>query len=398
MLQQIEGHRVPNIDLSTSSFEEVLIYYDGPRLVLRRSLAGQLYLAWWSDSDESVERWVYLPLSESRLRQILTGEIPSRDALNNPEDGYLLVADIDTDGSFETIMAVASSLPQDALPVEEATLDIPIPDEIMGFSTRERAHLLDVKIETLGMARPGQAAAEAVSKVVGDLQRLIDSLGQALSNHAAEKGPIPRSIKRQTQLNFVGAYSGSLGLRLETDSQDSTSGDSLVRRSLGGLFELLEASYQSSETNLRQDILTPRVATNYVNLLTTIQTTSRSTTLGWTTLSDRRLRELSVSSGLAKATKTRFRAATRDLLDELQLEGTFLSGNTRTLRFSLRESSYGGLYSVRIPRTLYREISPITLDFPYRVVLQPSLVVSETTGEGKISYSLVNLTPIELYR
>ena len=59
------------------------MYYDGPKLLLRRTSAGQFFLAWWSDADADMERWVYLPVSESRLYQVLSGDIPS------PEDGYL---------------------------------------------------------------------------------------------------------------------------------------------------------------------------------------------------------------------------------------------------------------------------------------------------------------------
>ena len=76
MLPEIEGTVIPNPMWSGFSFDRVLDYYDGPRLLLQRSLAGQLFLAWWSDSDSSTDRWIYLPISEQRLHSVLSGKIP----------------------------------------------------------------------------------------------------------------------------------------------------------------------------------------------------------------------------------------------------------------------------------------------------------------------------------
>ena len=134
MLSQIEGVRLDNPLWSALSFDRVLQYYDGPRLLLQRSAGGQLYLAWWSDSDESRERWIYLPLSERRLHAILSGEMPSLEGLKTPEDGYLLVVDKEpeSDSIIQTIITQAEALPADALPLPGARLNLPVPAEING--------------------------------------------------------------------------------------------------------------------------------------------------------------------------------------------------------------------------------------------------------------------------
>ena len=63
-----------------------------------------------------------------------------------------------------------------------------------------RNGLLDVRIE----GQVGQVAADVVSRLVGNLQMLLDAIGQAMSAVPTSKGPIPNSIKEQTRLNFVG--------------------------------------------------------------------------------------------------------------------------------------------------------------------------------------------------
>lgn len=112
--------------------------------------------------------------------------------------------------------------------------------EIIGLPlmerTRERAHFLDVIIE----GEAGEIAAEVAGHVVGYLQRILDAIGQAEAGSPTSAGPIAQEIRGQTRLNVVGAFTGSLGFRFETDQQDSESEESLARRSLERLFDLLE--------------------------------------------------------------------------------------------------------------------------------------------------------------
>ena len=143
MLAQIRGTQLPDAPWGDLTLDIVLDYYDGPRLLLRRSRSEQLFLAWWSDSHDSIERWIYLPVSESRLHQILSGEIPSFDALHDPEGGFVYVADTDmhTEANVQTIMTVASALPRDAMPLLGARLNIPVPAEVSDApTTGENGH------------------------------------------------------------------------------------------------------------------------------------------------------------------------------------------------------------------------------------------------------------------
>ena len=126
MLDSIPGTTLPDLPWREVTFDQVLQYYDGPRLLLRRTDDGQLYLAWWSDTDESVERWLYLPVTRSRLHDVLTGKTPSRNALNSPEEGYVLALDVssETDDIIQAVKTNASALPQDSIPLPGARLKV----------------------------------------------------------------------------------------------------------------------------------------------------------------------------------------------------------------------------------------------------------------------------------
>jgi len=129
MLSEIEGTQLPGLPWGEISFDEVLGYYDGPRILLERDESGQLYLVWWSDADKEMERWICLPLTEARLHAIFSDQMSPRDAMENPEGGYLLAIEFDltTDAEPWAIKTTAAAFPQDTLPRPEATLKMPTP-------------------------------------------------------------------------------------------------------------------------------------------------------------------------------------------------------------------------------------------------------------------------------
>lgn len=129
MLPEIEGSLLPAPPFLEFSYDEVLDYYDGPRILLERDGSGQLYLVWWSDADAEMERWLCLPLSEARLQAIFAGEIAPRDAMENPEGGFLLAIELDltTDAVARSIKTTAAAFPQQSLPHPEAELKMPAP-------------------------------------------------------------------------------------------------------------------------------------------------------------------------------------------------------------------------------------------------------------------------------
>ena len=133
MLPTIEGTRLPELPWEYLTFEEMLDYYDGPRLMLQQTDGGETYLAWWTDADEHTDRWVHIRMGPERLRAILSGEMPARAAFEEPEDGRLLVVDREA-GAEQPVGIVAaepSAVPPDTLPMAEARLRVADTDDLL---------------------------------------------------------------------------------------------------------------------------------------------------------------------------------------------------------------------------------------------------------------------------
>ena len=126
-----EGARLPGPPWRGLALDRELLYNDGPLLLLRKADGGQRYLAWLLADGHGIERWLYLPLSEGRLRVVLSGGMDSREAILSPEDGYLLFleADLVSDDEVWTWTSDPEQVPTALLPLPGARLHMMAPDE-----------------------------------------------------------------------------------------------------------------------------------------------------------------------------------------------------------------------------------------------------------------------------
>ena len=396
MISDVRGVILPHPPWRAFTLDRVLQYYDGPRLLLQRSQSKQLFLAWWNDSDDSTERWIYLPVSEQRLQEILSGEIPSLDGLNAPEDGYLFVVDKDlhTDSITKTVMTDASALPSDTLPRQGAKLSIPVPKDVGDLATRERAHVVNVKMESKSSDPTGRISAKIAGQLMGNLQRLVDAVGQAKAGEPTSRGGIPDSILNATRLDPISTYAGSFGIRFETNKQDDLFGESLVKESLERLFDLLAVGYQASELTDHLTELKARVAKNYKDLLSTIETSLSTASLSWSQPGTLDLRHISMNEETARNIIAQIESFADLTKDNLTLEGRFVGANVRTLRFEIETSDTDERLDGSIHEDAISEVEQTRLNSSCRVVLQPTLQVNEVTGEERTIYTLLSIEPI----
>jgi len=131
MIPHIAGEPLNDTPWKHGDFLEILSYYDGPRVVLQKDALGKLYIGWWNDEDDERERWVYVGVSPSRLRMILDGNVPSREAIENPEEGYVIVCDVDfgDEGAVRAVAANPASVPPSSLPLAGSRLDTAVDQE-----------------------------------------------------------------------------------------------------------------------------------------------------------------------------------------------------------------------------------------------------------------------------
>ena len=77
--------------------------------------------------------------------------------------------------------------------------------------------------------------------------------------------------------------------------------------------------------------------------------------------------------------------------DNLIIQGIFIGGNTRTLRFELEVSDTNERFEGSIDSEAFSDIDHFPLRASCQAILQPRLEINEATGEERIIYTLLSI-------
>jgi hypothetical protein len=139
----------------------------------------------------------------------------SREAIDEPEDGLIIVVDLDVRGDFsQVVLTDSSQVPSDALPTPDARLNLQIPEDIAQMPTKDRGHIIEVKLQSQS-SETGRVGAREMGMLLTNLQRLFDALGQASEGESTERGQIPDAVREKTKFELIGSFTGSFGMRLK---------------------------------------------------------------------------------------------------------------------------------------------------------------------------------------
>ena len=110
----IPGRSVPTGRFQPFEPAEVLYEFDGPRIFTLWDFEGELNLAYWSDEDESVCRYVVVPTTAKILEALRHGDMSVFDALNQAR---CWLCDVVHPGEIAACQRVEfEAIPRDSLP------------------------------------------------------------------------------------------------------------------------------------------------------------------------------------------------------------------------------------------------------------------------------------------
>lgn len=103
---------------------KVYQYFDGPKLFSCSSATGQHYLAFWLGDETGADRWLYVPISPSRIAELEAGRQTLHESCSNPEDGFVWVVAIPlgTNGRAAATAWDPAQLAKEDLPAEDTYL------------------------------------------------------------------------------------------------------------------------------------------------------------------------------------------------------------------------------------------------------------------------------------
>jgi hypothetical protein len=217
-----------NTVLGTLELLEVFQYYDGPKLFSAYNRAGSIFLVFWlGDEIENgpLNRWLYIPVSKTRLDNVKAGNISLLAACETAEDGIAWVVAIpyskQREDSAQPI--VVADIAEEDLPLADSSLRIPTHtitsiEPILLHALRSQTDVLDLSLAELESQR-SEVGIKGFGSTLISVQNCIDSLYAAARGYRTRR--IPDKIIERSKLQAVDTFPSSFGVRLEGRAADT---------------------------------------------------------------------------------------------------------------------------------------------------------------------------------
>ena len=202
----------------------ILVYYDGPQLIVAVDLVGTKYLCMLTEELEEKDKFVCAPISNGRLRAFERGELDLLQIFSEPETGELYEGDSEYSAdAFLLAITLAEQIPEYWYP-EEGFFLAPVEDITAEARDRNKA------VVHLALQPP-----EAREGTQIDVQHLANGLHlyQRFIRHAYDKAvlAVRKDIRDEQSLSDASNYQmevfafspGSFAV----DMQSKTSADML---------------------------------------------------------------------------------------------------------------------------------------------------------------------------
>lgn len=179
-------YEIETKEASTKRFEflepiEILYEFDGPRIFTVTDNEGGLNLAYWSDEDEHVTRYVIVPTSRKIVDSLRQGALSVHDALNQPR---CWLCDVARDGKLVRCLAADfEAIPRDALPAP-GTMLLPTLEPLLTLRA--------VGAEIV----PGQIPGSVIRSCVEGVQKSLKVLSEYVLGQTPQAGRPDEFLRR----------------------------------------------------------------------------------------------------------------------------------------------------------------------------------------------------------
>ncbi|WP_445245324.1 DUF6575 domain-containing protein [Microcoleus sp. OTE_8_concoct_300] len=385
---------------------EVYEYYDTPSLFACQNLSGQLFLTVWAEQTTEFGTWLYVPISQRRLKNVRSGNIELRDAFVNAEDGFVYKVLISCDGSPDKVEIIwCENLIDDWLPMSYEFLDfgdVPLP--IWEIKDAPRT-AMQIQREVLNLAfqfrttNPTEAPVAFLGGILESVQSFFNALGQAIDGTPTPTGMIPRSITEKTQLTVLGTYPGSFGIELATLPKkiEKDNANSLVEIALNEFWELVKMSGdpENNADILRQKLwrLKSRVASAYRDFLMNLYKSETNLRFNWGSPNLERGGSVELPLSSIKKALEVINRTEDETVREYEIVGKLIGLHIRNKSYEILNSETNKKYSGRIIDEAIPSVKTATLSIVYISTIREVKEISPTIPEGKLKYKLLALRP-----
>jgi hypothetical protein len=373
--------------------KEEIIYYDKPLTFTCTNDIGSLFLASCTELDV-IEKWLFLPVSEARLIQILRGGISAYNAFKSPELKFLWEVNIKANdySNGEAKKILPTVLLDEDLPDEDIVFDILAEEtftlknderkKIVEDAIKERREIFDLSIESKE-SHVHEIEAAFLGKVLEGTQNIVNIIGHKKGFNAK----VPKHIREQNKLIYTGEYAASFGFRLKSHNLTNILNESELQDNLSIFMNLLEAKADTEKITEILKGLNPAVVIHYRNFLYLLKKESVSIKT-YCAFPNEEYRILENTLQDITESLNALESNIKEITKEDIFHGEIVAIDTtsRTFKFiSDDEETINGVINKKLNPEEYR------LPKNANVKLKVTIQLNGYTGQEKIEYELLEL-------
>jgi hypothetical protein len=383
--------------------EETWVFYDGPRVFSCRSLTDQWYIAAWAEAGNDADRWLYMPVSATRLVMIRSGGLSLREAFGRPEALIYVTRLSHQEGDPHTAQPVSvDTLREEWLPGPDFRLDLPT----QTLPPAEPVDALTVRARQEGRTRfrlevafNGYTRTEAPTRVVGEIlllsQNMFDNIGLALKEaDPPQAGRIPQTVTEETASQVVELRAASFVIELAATRLDDLFGGSLFALTTKRLLVLLDFHLQEPDLRTELAQLRPRGAKSFRRFVTGLANTGGDVFIAAAgsdfAAGERRWSAERLQDFVRLLTSLVPDEQVTEIRSRMRLYRADLERRLFGLRDELAEVSYEG----PIETQAFLQVDHAPINDVYDVLISAYAVLDEVVGETKVTYRLAQLSRI----
>lgn len=392
-----------NSILGELTLDETFVFFDGPRLFTCRSLTDQTYLVAWAEEGDTSDRWLYAPISRSRLSLVRSGGIPVRSAFEQPE-GFLYVVTVADDDTVDEVVEPVSSndLPDSWLPGEDYRVNLPTltgrpaltPAEIDRRAKQENRTRLKIELD-----HPGIKRSEAPTREVGEIliltQKLLDNVGLALNSEhdPSPFGRIPADVADKMASDVLAFEAASFVIELGASTLNDLFGDSLFADSTKVVLDLLDPSLRSEDLTEQLSGIGIRAAKSFRKFVVGLADSGADVVVAAASANIDYTEQNLSSIRLETLVGILNRLVPDEEVSDIRGRMTLFAYNADRNTFGLHDAE-GLTYQGNVDERVSAQYRNPTINERYDVIIVATGVLDEVIGERRYTFTLTQLVPV----
>ncbi len=352
------------------NYKEVLIEYNGPRLVLLEE-HSMLFLSLCIDEDGSGTRWIQSRISQLEYQALMGGALAVRDALLKP--GMTLLESAHDEALQHAWQLNPRDIPEEILPEPGALL----PEYVRASFRTDMEPDVAAEFHIGAEGGSGNRISFArLSKATATLQHVWTSLASTLGTE-------------QITLNAVGLRAGSFKVRVEVDNPN------LYKRIANVYGELTRATYDEIKLVETLSRLPPSVVENYSQYLSALNVNQLDVLAEWREDAVERIAFVGYAGAQRTRKSIKSVKSTSDVKRWIETLTGYFEGFSRSPRhFEFYDQVSGNRVSGKIQKSL--RDTPITgeLHLGHRLKYRAEIEMVQKSTENPKS-TLLAFAPIQ---